>query len=35
MRFTEIAADSFVWLWERGADDGWTVQWRIDYTRRR
>jgi hypothetical protein len=36
MRFTAIAADSFVWLWERRQDDGgWELQWRIDYSRRR
>ena len=35
MRFTEIAADSFVWLWERGTDDEWELQWRIDYSRSR
>jgi hypothetical protein len=36
MRFTEIEPDGFVWLWERGEEGGrWSVQWRIDYTRRR
>jgi hypothetical protein len=35
MRFTEIADDSFTWLWERGRNGAWEVQWRIAYTRRR
>jgi hypothetical protein len=34
MRFTEIASDSLVWLWERRTDDGWELKWRIDYSRR-
>ena len=34
MRFTEIAHDSFVWLWEQRLDGGWELKWRIDYTRR-
>ena len=34
MRFTEIAADSLVWLWERRAADAWELRWRIDYARR-
>jgi hypothetical protein len=29
MRFTDLAADSFVWRWER-----WDERWRIDYRRR-
>jgi hypothetical protein len=34
MRFTEIAADSFVWLWEQRVEAGWELKWRIDYERR-
>lgn len=34
MRFTEIAHDSFVWLWEQRLDGSWELKWRIDYTRR-
>ena len=33
MRFTEIEADSLVWLWEKRAGDAWQLQWRIDYAR--
>ncbi|HEY4347803.1 MAG TPA: hypothetical protein VGM80_09450 [Gaiellaceae bacterium] len=36
MRFTEIAAERLVWLWERrrAGSTEWDVLWRIDYTRR-
>ena len=34
MRFTEIAADSLVWLWERRVSAVWELKWRIDYARR-
>jgi Protein of unknown function (DUF1579) len=35
MRFTEIAADGLVWLWERRPAGGeWETLWRIDYRRR-
>jgi hypothetical protein len=34
MRFTDIAADSFLWLWERKANGRWDVRWRIEYARR-
>ena len=35
MRFTEIAADGLVWLWERRPACGaWETLWRIDYRRR-
>jgi len=34
MRFTEISAERFLWLWERQSDGRWLVRWRIDYTRR-
>jgi hypothetical protein len=33
MRFTEIDADSLVWLWERRVDEQWELAWRIDYAR--
>jgi len=33
MRWTEIAGDSFVWLWEKREDGEWRTVWRIDYNR--
>jgi hypothetical protein len=34
MRFVDVTAEAFTWLWERGEPDGaWSVEWRIDYTR--
>jgi hypothetical protein len=36
MVFTDIAADSFAWLWQKTEDGGqtWKTNWRIDYRRR-
>lgn len=36
MRWTEIEADSFVWLWERlpAGSRNWETLWRIEYSRR-
>jgi hypothetical protein len=36
MVFTEIAADSFRWIWKRSPDEGatWEVKWEIRYARR-
>lgn len=36
MTFTDIAADSFTWLWQRTTDGGasWQTTWRIDYRRK-
>jgi hypothetical protein len=33
MRWTEIAGDSLVWLWERQSRRRWETRWRIDYAR--
>lgn len=35
MRFHDIAADRFIWDWERSADSGktWELSWRINYER--
>jgi hypothetical protein len=33
MRFTDINADSLVWLWERRDGEQWELVWRIDYAR--
>jgi hypothetical protein len=37
MVFYAIGKDSLKWNWERSGDEGrtWTVQWQIDYTRRK
>jgi hypothetical protein len=35
MRFTQVRADSFVWLWQRSLDGGntWETTWTIQYQR--
>ena len=36
MLFTDIAPNSFTWLWQKSSDAGatWVTSWRIDYARR-
>jgi hypothetical protein len=36
MVFTDIAADSFTWIWQKSSDGGssWVTNWRIDYRRK-
>lgn len=37
MRFSDIAKDSFIWHWERSADEGktWQLAWQINYERKK
>lgn len=34
MRFLDVGADAFTWVWEREEADEWKLQWRIAYSRR-
>jgi hypothetical protein len=34
MVFRDVARDSFTWGWERRADAGWRLAWRLHYQRR-